>query len=260
MEAMIKAKNSSYGEYEHLLLRRDKLKKEAFQYQIAYTNEFGDIILEIFQNKIECIRKRKTIEYCQAAANHGHFVDQTELQKYLKLEMEEFYRQLDNIIKETQNAKNSQIINEIDLLTIKKIYHRLVKLIHPDINPMIIQTPELFELWQRIQIAYNCNNKKEMQELEILVNDALKKLGNEILEIEITDIEDKIAEVKAEIASIINTDPYNYKYLLEDQKAVEEKKFDLNQELQEYKDYSKQLDKYLDNLKSNGVKFIWRMN
>ena len=59
-----------------MLMRRDNLKKEAFIYQRNYVAEFGDLILEVFKKKVECIRKKKTIEYCQRSINHGKLIDQ----------------------------------------------------------------------------------------------------------------------------------------------------------------------------------------
>ena len=260
MDELIKIKNSSYARYEELLFTRDQLQKEAFQYERAYVREFGDMILDIFRKKIECIRKKKTIEYCQAAANHGRVIDQKQLQEYLRKEMEAFQKQLDAMVNDTENAKNSKLVSEIDLLMIKRIYHKLVKLIHPDINPLTNERPELAELWQRIQMAYNCNDKKGIQELDLLTTTVLKQLGISTLEVEIPDIEKKIAEIEDEIVTIRETDPYQYKYLMEDPKTVDEKKADLAQELKSYEEYSDQLDERLKGLMKYGVSFIWRMN
>ena len=87
MADIVKKHNTSYARYEELINRRDELKKEAFQYHADYVREFGDLILELFRKKIECIQKKKTIEYCQAALNHGKSVDQAQLQAYLEKEM-----------------------------------------------------------------------------------------------------------------------------------------------------------------------------
>lgn len=262
MDDLIKSKNSSYALYEELLLRRDKLLKDAFQYERAYTSEFGDMILDIFQMKIDCIRKKKTIEYCQAYANRGQSVDHELLAEYLRQEMQPFKQQLDDMIEDANNAKKRKPVSEIDLLAIKRIYHRLVKKIHPDINPMINDIPELFDLWQRIQIAYNCNDKKSMQELELLTEAALEQfgIGDMDYKIEIPDIEEKIAELRAEIAEIRSTDPYTYIYILEDPNAIDEKKAQLSEELKSYEDYSKQLDDVIEGLMGKGVSFTWRMN
>ena len=260
MEDIIKVKNSSYGRYEELLIRRDNLKKEAFILQRQYVAEFGDLIIEVFEKKLECIKKKKTIEFCQRKLNYGKSIDQDELQAYLDEEMKEFQARLNDMIKDTESAKKREKVSEIDLIKIKKIYHKLVKLIHPDINPLTSENEALYDLWQRIQIAYNCNDLKEMEELEVRVTTTLEQLGVGNLEIEIPNIDDKIAELEKEIVTIMETDPYQYKFILEDPKAVEEKKQSLREELQSYIEYSEQLDNILDNLMTDGNSIVWKMS
>ena len=260
MEDIIKVKNSSYGRYEELLIRRDNLKKESFILQRQYVAEFGDLIIEIFEKKLECIKKKKTIEFCQRKLNYGKSIDQDELQAYLDEEMKEFQARLNDMIKDTESAKKREKVSEIDLIKIKKIYHKLVKLIHPDINPLTNENEALYDLWQRIQIAYNCNDLKEMEELEVRVTTTLEQLGVGNLEIEIPNIDDKIAELEKEIVTIMETDPYQYKFILEDPKAVEEKKQSLREELKSYIEYSEQLDNILENLMTDGNSIVWKMS
>ena len=48
-----------------------------------------------------------------------------------------------------------------------------------------------------------------------------------------------------EIEKIINTDPYQYKYLLSDFDAVEEKKNEIKNEKEDYVKYGEELDKVI---------------
>lgn len=249
MDELIHVKNSSYSEYEKLLLRRDKLKKEAFEYDMDYIRVFGDKILKVFEKKLSCIRKKKEISFCQAILNHGGTLDEEELKKYIEKELKEYNEQLEQMIIENANAKKTSIVSEIDLLEIKKIYRKLAKQIHPDINPKTSEMPELLELWNRIVLAYDCNSLKDMKELEVLVAEAIESLGFGKIEIEIPDINSKIAEVEAEILDIRNTDPYKYKIILESKNAIEEKNKELDEEYESYKDYEEQLDELLNGIK-----------
>ena len=249
MDELIHVKNSSYSEYESLLLRRDMLKKEAFAYDRNYIREFGDKILKVFEMKLSCIRKKKEISFCQTILNHGGIFDQEELKKFIEAEMEDYNKQLQQMIEENADAKKGEFVSEIDLLEIKKTYRKLAKQIHPDINPKTTEFPELLELWNRIVIAYDCNDLKEIKELEVLVAEAIESLGIGKMEIEIPDIYEKIAEVEAEIVKIRNTDPYLYKYILEDRNAIKEKNRELDEEYSSYKDYEEQLDELLNGIK-----------
>ena len=48
-DAIIKVRNASYARYEELLLRRDAVRKSAFQYGQEYTRTFGELILKVFE-------------------------------------------------------------------------------------------------------------------------------------------------------------------------------------------------------------------
>lgn len=261
MDEIIRVKNSSYGKYEELLIRRDNLIKESFQLEMDYMREFGDEILKLFELKLTCIRKKKTITYCQAIANRGEAINQNELQDYLLKEMAAYQAQLNEMVDNNNAAKKSATISQIELMQIKKIHRRLAKVLHPDINPLTEKNEKLMDLWQRIMLAYSCNNLKDLQELELLVNAALDELGKDgVIEIDIPNIDEKISKVEEEIAQIINTDPYLYKFLLQDENAVEEKHKALNEEMKIYEDYEKQLDELLQGLIDSGVTFVWEMN
>ena len=134
-EAIVKVSDGAYIRYEELLLKRDSLRKEGFQYQQSYIREFGELIIAVFNEKMECIRKKKTIEFCQAALNRGMSVDMAQLRKYLNKELAAMRQQLGEMVDEYDAAKGSGVVSERDLLKIKKIYRKLAKRMHPDMNP-----------------------------------------------------------------------------------------------------------------------------
>ena len=96
---LIKSRDSKYGEYEELLLERDQLEKEAGQIWTAYLKLFGRLITENYEEKLECIKCKKTIAYYQSALNRGGKVDASEMQKWLDGEMADYYRNLKAISK-----------------------------------------------------------------------------------------------------------------------------------------------------------------
>ena len=64
-------KTDSYEElreqYENLILQRDRLEKEAEQYRMNYFREFGELITDAFQARIDCIALKKSIAFCQTS-------------------------------------------------------------------------------------------------------------------------------------------------------------------------------------------------
>ncbi len=99
--------------------------------------------------------------------------------------------------------------------------------------------------------------------MRITLNEAerINDLSNgDNIEIDIPDIEDKIAELEEDIRRLMDADPYQYKFLLSDKEAIEEKKASLAQQLKTYQEYGGQLDRILDGLLTSGVKITWEMN
>ncbi len=260
MMDIIKIENAGYPHYEELLLRRDRLRKEAHFLQMEYMREFGEAITSLFEKKIRCIQKKKTIRFCQAARNQGRDIDQNALQEYIKNEMAEYEKQLSRMIQENDAAHAMIEIPDGEVMRIKRIYRRLAKILHPDINPKIEEIPELKQLWNMVVVSYNSNSLKDLQEAEVLVNRALKENHLEGMILEIPDLEEKIARIEDEIDKIKGTDPYQYKYLLSDQNLVKEKKESLQAEWKEYDEYEKDLDHILDQIIGSGVNITWRMN
>ncbi len=258
-EDIIRKNNSAYAKYEELLLRRDELKKEAFQMEQAYIREFGDLILEVFRKKLECIRKKKTIEYCRTFINHGENVDLNALHEHLQQEMREYQERLDDMMKENEAAKNAGTISESEILEIKRIYHRLVKKLHPDIHPETLKNEKLAELWHRLQVEYNCNDLKSIRETEVIINSILEN-AEPGAAAAIPDIDEKIKALENEIEEIKSTEPYKYRYILEDKAAVSDKKKELRQELEEYEEYSRKLDEMISEITTEGVTFTWEMS
>lgn len=257
--AIIKVKNEEYARYEELLLRRDQLRKEAHILYGMYAKEFGDLILAVFEKEIACIRKKKEISYYQMALNRGEAINQTEIERLIKEEMQAYQEELEQRIAENEVSKKMDHITTREELEIKRIYHRIAKKLHPDINPKTAEIPELMTLWHATVTAYNSNSLKDIQEDEILVNKALEKIGAGDMEIEIPDIDQKITDTEADIQHIMETDPYQYKYILDDPEAVADKKKDLKEQKKTYEDYEKELDEKIEALLKNGVKIIWQM-
>lgn len=252
---LIKSTDSKYEEYENLLLERDQITKEAGQIWTVYLQLFGKLITDNYEEKLECIKCKKTIAYYQNALNHGGVVDSAAMEKYMEQEMAEYYANLRRMLKENEDANNAGTSTPYEVARAKTLYRRLAKLIHPDINPETDHSKELQELWQRILIAYHHNDVKELSELEVLVRKVLKGLGSEDVKVDIPDIEEKIEALKSEIEGIKQTEPYCLRYLVEDEEAAEKKKTELREELETYQKYHKELNEViLKMLQTGGLK------
>ena len=163
--------------------------------------------------------------------------------------MAEYQNQLDDLISDNTTAKGSVEVSLADVRKIREIYYYLAKKIHPDKRPDLASDKVIRELWSQITIAYTFNCLKDMEELKFKVDRYLETLGDEGITVEIPDIEEKIDKVMDEIETIMNTNPYLYKFIIEDNEEIEEKKKELQEELESYEAYSEQLDEILKQFK-----------
>lgn len=261
MGELIKKDNDLYNKYEELLLKRDQLYKEACSIETSYVKEFGDLLLKDFELKVECIKKKKMISYCQAAINRGKAIDVQDMNEQIERSMAMYNAQLKQMLASKEDADNSKVSPSYKVERAKRIYRRLAKTIHPDINPEAAANEQIRELWERIVIAYHANDDEELDNLEVLVMKVLKDNGDIVTEPVIDDIEERIEKLEREINDITTTEPYTYISLLSDDKKVTAKKEELNKEIEEYKAYSTELSEVLQKLLlEGGAAITWVEN
>lgn len=242
MTELVKTENAAYTRYEELLIRRDVIRKEAFHYQVIYLREFGELLLKVFEAKIKCIEKKKIITYCQRKINRGEKLLQSDIDQYINAVMSDYHDELKVMLAKSKDAQNGRQISEVTYRKIKSVYYKIAKLIHPDMNPALKDDETVMDLWYRAVAAYDCNDLKELEEVMVLITKYLDSINYKHIELEIPDINEKIFALNEEIEQILNTDPYQYKYLLADAELVEEKKQDLKDELHDFEKYGKELD------------------
>ena len=257
-----RTENTRYNEYEELLLERDRVSKEAGQIWTLYVKTFGQLMTDIFEEKVACIRQKKLIARYQAAANRGEPIDAAALEKELEREMASYQDELRRMIEEHRKCAEAGISTRYEVERAKTLYRRLAKLLHPDIRPETDKEEVLMKLWIRITEAYGRNDVKALAELEVLARKARKDLSIDgTTRVEIPDLEDRISQVRDEIESIKSTVPYTYLELIEDESAVEQKKQELADELDTYRNYHQQLTELTEKiLREGGVQILWRMN
>ena len=231
--------NEIFEKYKDLVLRREKLLKDARKFYIEFIKVFGELIEKEYNVKLECIKLKKTIAFCQARQNRSAPVFRSELDAYIDSAMEEYYDELESLIA-VRDAEQTSVAF-IDYCKIKKLYRRLAMAIHPDLHPALFAHEEIAELWDRVSLAYQNNDYSELQSLELLVADAVKRYEQTEMEVSIEDAEAKIGLLQQEIDNIIHSDPYCYNKLLRDDDAIAEVKAELRSSIEEYEEYLSEL-------------------
>lgn len=243
MKEIVKVKNESYERYEELLIKKDSLKKEAEEYRIQYNREFGELSISVFEEKMNCIEKKKIISYCNNILLLDGKIIKAELDAYIEEVMAKYREALDILKDNTKKAKSRKDVPVDELKKIKCKYYTIAKLIHPDMNSDLKDDKTIQDLWNRTGVAYECFELKELEEIEILVNNYLESINHSHDDIVIPDVREKIFNLNQEIEEILNTDPYQYKYILSNKKLIKAKKKELKKELKDYLEYKKELER-----------------
>ena len=250
-----------FEEYADLLTSRDQLLKDAETYRLNYYKEFGEQLIENFELKLECIKLKKSINYCRRVLNRGENINVNSMNEAVEKEMTLYRVQLADLKGELRAADNSTTVDAFTASRAKKIYRRLSKLIHPDVNAKTETNETLRDLWERISEAYRTSNVDELEDLEILVRKALEDLGDEGFEIDMEGIEDRIDRIERQINDIVTSEPYTYREILGSKERIEDFRKQLTEEHSDYEKYLETLKKALNEiLLGKGISTTWEMN
>lgn len=248
MQGIIKVKSASYARYEELLLKKEALKKEAEEYRFQYDKIFGSLNNETYEARMDCTRKRKIISYCQSVISLGDTINKKELDAFVEKAMEDYKSTLAYLL-EGDEPKNKSDTPTAPSKKAKTIYHRLAKLIHPDMNNDLKDDKTVQDLWNRAVIANNSSNSYELEEIEVLLMKYLESIHKKHSDIEIPNVEEKIFDLNRDIQKIIHTNPYQYKYILNNEDNIDKKREELSKELNDYIRYNKELTKEIEKFK-----------
>lgn len=261
---MISNGNEEYKEkikrFECLLLQRDKFLREAQAIKIAYMKEFGDILVENFQTKIECIRKKKILAYCQKQINCGRNINIQEIESNVEEEMISYKTELEELSTIRNEAQTAQSASSDDLERAKKLYRDIAKRIHPDVFEGITENEELYNLWQRAVDAYHELNPEKLIEIDFQIDCVLKKMNKPVDMRKFDDIDERIERIEYEISRIVNSTPYNYEVFLKNKKTIKDKRAEIKNETYEYQQYLDELSEKISSLlEGKVISYIWKM-
>lgn len=229
-----------YQSFKKLLFSKDDLLKEALQYESFYYSTFGDLIVNIFTQKVEIVKLKKMIAYCQKQRNYHLPINSHDLQQFSQAVDKQYENDLTSLLEFIKDSKPTGTLTEEELNEIKALYRQLSKLIHPDLNPEVYKNSTIQELWTKLQIAYKTNNLEEVKNLEILILNETKYTH---ISEPINNLQYKIGLLAKEIEKIKSSYPYLYKYDLINPSIKEE---ELSAELLDLESYSKSLLLKLD--------------
>jgi len=228
--------------YESLLDEKASLEKKCFYYSLEYARVFGINIETLFELKVEVVTLKKKIAYCVRKQYCNETIYAFDLEKYIDEEILEYQKKLRELIEYNKYAKSGTEIpiTHDEHKRIKKLYHEIAHLIHPDLHPEYKDDEELTKLWNDAVNSYKCNDFKSLSTIYDTI--IIKVSENEIF---IENIEEKIKTLTEEIEEIKKNEPYTYKFILDDEEEMKALNEELESEIKDYKEYKENLEKEL---------------
>ncbi len=257
-----------HPEYNRLLEKLNKLKEQlsviiedrdyllhhkAIYIKTEYINKVGKLEYELFELECKVSRLKRKINMVQAAINLQMPIDEDEIEKQLDKEYKEYIEELRKMSKDIEIANMIKDCDELtleDVAFIKKLYRKLAKVLHPDLNPGLTEKQKA--LWMRAQKAYEMSNIDMLKILyELAVEDGgldtkYSKINTiEELEEKIKFFKEKIKDLLLEIGKTREAFPLNKEKFLKDDEEVYKRQKEIIKNIHERKLILKELEGYL---------------
>ena len=231
-------------EYNHLINVTGKNLENEYMLKIGKKEH------ELFSCQVEILRIKREISIFQAARNRGETVTEEAVKKIIETEFSQYQEQLkaqQEKLKQAQEYLSSRPFTEEETKAFKKLYHDIVRKLHPDLNPNL---PEgAAALWKKVQEAYKNNFWNEMAILADLIDELLEgkkdyiESINSMVQIkeELEKIQQKINDLESKISDTNKRIPFSYKELLQDPIQISSKRRKLDKQIKLYKNHIEEL-------------------
>lgn len=223
-----------------LLLERDELQFVICKnIETEYMLKLGSIEYKAYQAQCLSLRLKRKIELIQAKKNRQEKVIISAIEETLDSEFAEYQKQLNEQIDKMNDAlkrSKAEVLSDEDNKKLKKLYRKIVKALHPDINPDVSQAQ--VQLFDNAVSAYKNGDLGTLRIIGEMVGnsplpeqhkDALTQLNEEKERLQnlLKAIRDSIEQIKSEY-------PYTMKEIIEDEEQTEQKKKELENILSQY--------------------------
>lgn len=227
-------------ELSMLLLERDELQFVICKnIETEYMLNLGSIEYKAYEAQCTALRLKRKIELIQAKKNRQEKVIISAIEEVLDNEFAEYQKQLDEQINKMNDAlkrSKAEVLTDEENKELKKLYRKIVKALHPDINPDVSEAQ--VNLFDNAVQAYKNGDLGTLRIIGEMVGnsplpeqhkDALTQLSEEKDRLQdlLKAIRDSIEDIKSEY-------PYTMKEILEDKEKTEQKKQELESILSQY--------------------------
>lgn len=227
-------------ELSMLLLERDELQFVICKnIETEYMLKLGSIEYKAYEAQCAALRLKRKIELIQAKKNRQEKVIISAIEETLDTEFAEYQKQLDEQINKMNDAlkrSKAEVLTNEENKELKKLYRKIVKALHPDINPDVSEAQ--VNLFDNAVQAYKNGDLNTLRIIgEMVGNSPLpeqhKDAMTQLVE-ERERLQGLLKSIRESIDNIKSEYPYSMKDILEDTEKTEQKKQELENILSQY--------------------------
>ena len=227
-------------ELSMLLLERDELQFVICKnIETEYMLKLGSIEYKAYEAQCAALRLKRKIELIQAKKNRQEKVIISAIEETLDSEFAEYQKQLNEQIDKMNDAlkrSKAEVLSDEDNKELKKLYRKIVKAVHPDINPDVSEAQ--VQLFDNAVSAYKSGDLGTLRIIgEMVGNNPLpeqhKDAMTQLVE-ERERLQGLLKSIRESIDNIKSEYPYSMKDILEDTEKTEQKKQELENILSQY--------------------------
>lgn len=223
-----------------LLLERDEFEFVICKnIETEYMLKLGYIEYKAYEAQCYSLRLKRKIELIQAKKNRREKVAVSVIEDKLDKEFAEYRKKLDaqiNKVNEALKRSKADVLSEEETNELKKLYRKIVKALHPDINPNVSEAQ--IKLFENAVAAYAVGDLNTLRIIYEMVGDnplsdqpqnAMVQLANEKDRLNklLKNIRESIEKIKSEY-------PYTMKEILDNAEKTAQRKQELENILEQY--------------------------
>lgn len=241
-------------ELSMLMTDRDELRFVICRnIEMVYMLRLGGLEHQAFSLQCKYLRLKRKAEMIQARLNRQEPVDLKRIDEALDEEFAVYQAQLDEQIqkmKEAAKRSESESLTPEETKELKKRYRRIVKALHPDLNPDVTQAQ--IELFHQAVRAYESGDLLTLRMIDDMV--VQEELPPETQDPALTlqtkrDQLRKLTEtVRKQIDEIKSSFPYTEKELINDEAKIAERRENLQTLIVDYKAAIKAMQAHIKSL------------
>ncbi len=234
-----------------LTQERDELRDHICPVILArYLARMGDLEVAAMEALLEVRRLRAILEDLQAEANRGQAPNYRRASARAGRRFSSYRKKIHESAEEARKAREAQAEEvpeeegkEGFLEKLRSLYRRLVKRLHPDMNPDLPDREKA--LFPEVVDAYRRKDLGRLEEIESLLEGQGDQAGPsgdlEGLRALVIRLEEALEAVEGEIRTIRSSYPYTLKALLEDSALMEKRRQDLEALIERCRDQAEDL-------------------